>query len=79
MKDVEILETQLVERIYKLFLKKYDGNKSSFARDSNCTETTIRRILKNEQGITVNLLIRIANALETTSSELLKDLHIKDE
>ena len=59
MKDVEILETQLVERIYKLFLKKYDGNKSSFARDSNCTETTIRRILKNQQGITVNLLIRM--------------------
>ena len=79
MKDAEILETELVERIYKLFLKKYDGNKSSFARDSSCTETTIRRILKNQQGITVNLLIRIANALETTSSELLKDLNIKDQ
>lgn len=76
MKDVEILETELVERIYKLFLKKYDGNKSSFARESNCTETTIRRILKSEQGITVNLLMRIAYALDTSSSELLKDLNI---
>ena len=79
MKDIEKLETKLVDRIYKLFLKKYDGNKSSFARDSNCTETTIRRILRNEQGITINLLIRMANALDTTSSELLKDLNLKKE
>lgn len=79
MKDIEILEAELVDRIYKLFLKKYDGNKSSFARDSNCTETTIRRILRNEQGITINLLIRMANALDTTPSELLKGMHLNKE
>lgn len=79
MKDIEKLETKLVDRIYKLFLKKYDGNKSLFARDSSCTETTIRRILRNEQGITINLLIRMANALDTTSSELLKDLNLNKE
>lgn len=79
MKDIEILEAELVDRIYKLFLKKYDGNKSSFARDSNCTETTIRRILRNEQGITINLLVRMANALDTTPSELLNDLNLKKE
>ncbi|MEN2400609.1 helix-turn-helix transcriptional regulator [Flavobacterium sp. MC2016-06] len=77
MKDIELLETELVDRIYKLFLKKYEGNKSSLARNSNCTEATIRRIFRNEQGITVNLLIRIANALDTTPSELLRDLNLK--
>lgn len=79
MKDIEILEAELVDRIYKLFLKKYDGNKSSFAKASNCTETTIRRILRNEQGITINLLIRISHALDTTPSELLKGMHLNKE
>lgn len=79
MKQIEKLESELVERIYNLFLVKYEGNKSSFARDSNCTETTIRRILRNEQGITINLLIRIANALDITPSELLKDVQLKKE
>lgn len=79
MKDIEILEAELVDRIYKLFIAKFDSNKSSFAKASNCTETTIRRILRNEQGITINLLIRIANALDTTPSELLKDLNLNKE
>lgn len=78
MKAIDKLEAEIVDRVYKLFLDKYAGNKSSFAKASNCTETTIRRILRNEQGITVNLLIRMADALDTTSSELLKDLHLKD-
>lgn len=79
MKAIDKLEEEIVDRIYKLFLDKYAGNKSSFAKASNCTETTIRRVLRNEQGITVNLLIRMANALDTTSSELLKDLNLKNE
>lgn len=79
MKDIEKLETEIVDRIYKLFLKKYEGNKSSFAKASNCTETTVRRVLRSEQGITINLLIRMANALDTTASELLQDLQIKDQ
>lgn len=80
MKDIEKLEVEIVERIYKLFITKFDGNKSSFAKASNCTETTIRRILLNQQGITINLLIRISDALDTTPSELLKGMHLnKDE
>ncbi|WP_428229959.1 helix-turn-helix domain-containing protein [Flavobacterium sp.] len=79
MKDIEILEAELVDRIYKLFITKFDGNKSSFAKASNCTETTIRRILLNQQGITINLLIRISNALDTTPSELLKGMHLNKE
>jgi plasmid maintenance system antidote protein VapI len=79
MKDIEKLETEIVERIYRLFLLKFDGNKSTFAKASNCTETTIRRILRNEQGITINLLIRISNALDTTPSDLLKGMHLNKE
>lgn len=79
MKAIDKLEAEIVDRIYKLFLEKYAGNKSAFAKASNCTETTVRRILRKEQGITINLLIRMAKALDTTSSELLKDLYLKNE
>ena len=76
-KEIEKIEIELTERIFKLFLEKYSGNKSAFSRACKCRETTIRRILRNEQGITINLLIRISSALDTTVSELFKDLHIK--
>jgi plasmid maintenance system antidote protein VapI len=79
MKAIDKLEEEIVDRVYKLFLEKYSGNKSAFAKASKCTETTIRRILRKEQGITINLLIRMAKALDTTSSELLKDLYLKNE
>jgi transcriptional regulator with XRE-family HTH domain len=76
-KRQEIIEAALVQRIYNLFLEKYNGNKSEFARASQCTETTIRRVLRNEQGITVNLLFRLSYALNIEPSELLKDLSLK--
>lgn len=78
-KQLDKIEAELIERIYKLFMEKFDGNKSAFARASECKETTIRRILRKEQGITVNLLFRIANALQTPVTELLKGLNINKE
>jgi plasmid maintenance system antidote protein VapI len=78
-KQLEKIESELAQRIYKLFMEKFDGNKSAFARASECKETTIRRILRNEQGITINLLFRLANALQIPVNELLKDLSIKKE
>jgi plasmid maintenance system antidote protein VapI len=76
-KKVVDIEQELALRIYKLFISKYNGNKSAFARAINCNETTVRRIFRNEQGITFNLLVRIANALDVEPSELIKDLKIK--
>lgn len=76
-KQLEKIEIELAQRIYKLFMEKFDGNKSAFARASQCKETTIRRIFRNEQGITVNLLFRLANALEVSASDLLKDFTIE--
>lgn len=66
----------MVQRIYKLFLKKFDGNKSEFARASKCTETTARRVFKNEQGITINLLLRMCHALSINANELFEGLTV---
>lgn len=73
-KQLEEKEVELTERIYKLFLVKFDGNKSEFARASQCSETTVRRVFRNEQGITMNLLLRFAIALDTNASKLLEGL-----
>jgi hypothetical protein len=78
-KEIEKIELEVVERIYKLFLEKYSGNKSAFSRVSACRESTIRRIFRHEQGITINLLLRMAKALDTTVSDLMKDLYIEKE
>ncbi|NRT15275.1 plasmid maintenance system antidote protein VapI [Flavobacterium sp. 28A] len=76
-KKVEKIELELVDRIYKLFIAKFNGNKSAFAKASSCSETTIRRVLRYEQGITVNLLLRMATALDTNISQLFENLNIK--
>ena len=72
------LEKILTAEIYSRFLIKYDNNKSAFARASHCRETTIRRIFKNEQSITVPLLLRICNALDVTPSEILNGIVFTD-
>jgi DNA-binding Xre family transcriptional regulator len=76
-KQLEQIEIEIVQRIYKLFLVKFNGNKSEFARASQCTETTIRRVLRNEQGITINLLLRLCVALEIEVGELFDGLPLK--
>jgi plasmid maintenance system antidote protein VapI len=76
-KEVEKIESELVDRIYKSFIEKYNGNKSAFAKASGCAETTIRRVLAKQQGITINLLIRMAAGLNTTVSKLMEGLQIK--
>lgn len=75
-KQVEEIEVELIQRIYKLFLVKFNGNKSEFAKASQCSETTIRRVFRNEQGITINLLLRMCRALNTTTAEILEGLSI---
>lgn len=76
-KELENIELELSTRIYKLYLEKFKDNKSAFARACNCKEATIRRIFRNEQGITANLLFRICFALDIKLSALVKDLEIK--
>lgn len=76
-KQLEQIEDELTQRIYKLFLVKFNGNKSEFARASQCTETTIRRVFGNKQGITVNLLLRMCNALNVEVEEIMSGLSLK--
>jgi plasmid maintenance system antidote protein VapI len=74
-KDIEKIELQLIDQIYKIYIEKYNDNKSAFAKASGCSETTIRRIFRKEQGITINLLLRMSFALDTTVCKLFKDIN----
>ena len=78
-KQLDDIEKALNKKIYNLFLDKFKNNKSEFARAANCSEGTIRRIFKNEQSVTVNILFRIAFALDLTVSELVEGLSITRE
>jgi len=67
---IDNIEVEIVNIIYKEFLIKFDGNKSKFAEASLCSETTVRRVFRNEQRMTVDLFIRFCFALEIKVSEL---------
>lgn len=77
-KRFEQIEADLVQRIYKEFLVKFDGNKSKFAKASSCSETTVRRVFRNEQRMTINLLFRFCNALEFDIIELFTAIDINN-
>ena len=77
-KQVDQIEVELIQRIYKLFLEKFNGNNSAFAKASHCSETTIRRIFRSKQGVTINLLLRMSHALKIETTDLFKGLSIKE-
>ena len=66
----EQIEVELVNKIYKEFLIKYDGNKSRFAKASLCSETTVRRVFRNKQRMTLDLLLRFCDALNISIVQL---------
>ena len=74
--ELDAIQVELIKRIHLLFLEKFNGNKLAFAKAAHCDEKTIRRLFENQQGMTINLLFKIAFALETTPSQLLADLSI---
>lgn len=76
-KELEILKKDVTDRIHKLFLKKFEGNKLQFSIAVGCDEKTIRLLFDENQGMTLNLLFKIAAALETTPSNLLDGLELK--
>jgi DNA-binding Xre family transcriptional regulator len=75
-KELDILKETVTKRIYILFMEKYKGNKLRFAKDVGCDEKTIRLIFDYNQGITLNLLFKIAVAIDIQPSELIKDLSL---
>jgi transcriptional regulator with XRE-family HTH domain len=57
---------------------KFDGNKSKFAKASSCSETTIRRVFRNKQRMTVDLLLQFCFSLEIDIIQLFKDVEINN-
>jgi len=75
-KHLEEIEVELVKRIYKEFLLKFNGNKSEFARVALCSETTVRRVFRNEQRMTVDLLLRFCFALNIDINQIFDGLSV---
>ena len=75
-KHLEEIELELVARIYKEFLVKFNGNKSEFAKASNCSETTVSRVFRNEQRMTVDLFLRFCFALNKNINEIFEGIDI---
>lgn len=75
-KQLEAIESEVSRKLYKLFLTKFGGNQSAFARASECSETTVRRVFGNKQRMTLSLLLRFCNALEIDASEILAGVRL---
>lgn len=75
--ELDAIQVELTKRIYSLFLDKFHGNKLAFSKAAHCDEKTIRRLFEHQQGMTVNLLFKIAFALETNPNQLLQGLYLR--
>lgn len=75
-KHFEEIELELVNRIYREFLVKFDGNKSKFSKASLCSETTVRRVFRNEQRMTVDLLLRFCFALGIDVNQIFEGISV---
>ena len=71
---MDIIKVEVTKRIYDLFMKKFNGNKLQFAKAAGCDEKALRLLFDEGQGMTLNLLFKLAAALDTTPSELLNGL-----
>lgn len=74
LEHFEQIEKEVVNKIYKMFLEKFNGNNSRFAIASDCSETTVRRVFRNKQRMTLNLLLRFCNALEIDIKDIFDDI-----
>lgn len=76
--NLDKIEKDVIEKIFKLALIKFDGNNSLFSRKSNCSESSIRRIYNGTQRMTFNMLLKLCNGLEIDIKELLSDIETKN-
>jgi len=75
--QLDKLQVEVTKRVYKLFMEKFAGNKLQFAKAAGCDEKTLRLLFEQGQGMTLNLLFKLAYALEVSPSELLDGLTLK--
>lgn len=78
-KQLDSIKEKVVDRIRIVFLRDFDGNNRKFAKEVGCDEKTIRFLFQHNQGMTLNLLFKIARAIKTSPSELLEGLEFKKE
>ena len=71
---IDKIEEEIVQKIFKLALEKFEGNNSLFARKSNCSEASIRRIYNGKQRMTLNMLLKLCDGLEIDLKELINQL-----
>lgn len=73
--QLDKIEKEVINKVYKLSLDKFDGNNSLFARKSNCSEGSIRRIFRGEQRMTLNMLLKLCYGLEVDIKVLFEDIY----
>lgn len=69
-KDILVKIADYIEKRAKI---KFKSN-VEFANVCDVNESTIRRILRGEQNISIKVLKRICEALEIKTSDLLKEI-----
>ena len=75
LKQLDKIEEELIQKIFKLSIEKFNGNNSLFARMSNCSEGSIRRIFKNEQKMTFHMLLKLCYGLEIDLKDILAEIN----
>ncbi|MGK4567334.1 helix-turn-helix domain-containing protein [Flavobacterium sp. 3HN19-14] len=70
------LKAELTQRVHTLFIEKFDGKQREFARAVGCDEKIVRKLFRGEQGMTVNLLFKMAAALKVKPVDLLEGLSL---
>lgn len=75
-KQLDEIKVELTKRIYDAFMAKFNGNQLRFAKAAGCDHKTISNLFDGS-GMSVNLLFKLAAALEIEASELLKGLSVK--
>lgn len=75
--QLDKIKEEVTKRVYKRFMEKFAGNKLQFAKAAGCDEKTLRLLFEQGQGMTLNLLFKLAYALDVSPSELLEGLSIK--
>jgi hypothetical protein len=76
-KELNEIKKELTARIYVIFQKQFNGNKTLFARKVGCSEKAVRLLFDFGQGMSLNLLLKICHAIGMTPSELLDGLALK--
>lgn len=78
-KQLDSIKEEVVDRIRIVFLQDFDGNNRKFAKEVGCDEKTIRFLFQHNQGMTLNLLFKIARAINVSPSKLLEGLEFQKE